>query len=144
MPTPKFSDIQDFDLHGGPVAWPGDANGFPVIGATPANMKQPEFESLQNVGSFQCRTFCTWKPEDMADYCKIGDYIANGLFARKNWLSEYDEKEGGWRIYMEWTQYYATLPKNPDAIAREVASAVSQPDSADSTAWLNAIYGYGG
>lgn len=105
-------------LHPGPLTWPGDVQGRPLLGARPPLLKDEEFEEVQSCPYFRCRMFVLDDPADPTtaerhrqEYTEICDHIATNFFVEKHRRELLPTPtDPRFRIWLEWYQVYATLP----------------------------------
>jgi hypothetical protein len=74
------------EMHPGPLMWPGDADGFPILGnGMPGSplLKNEELEELNRISVFRNRMFQLWVEEDNQEYQVVMERIGNGWFLSK-------------------------------------------------------------
>jgi hypothetical protein len=106
----KYFSDQGGDRHGGPLHWPGTADGFPFRGDNIPNLKQHEMEQLPHVLDYKSRSFKLWDPADTAEFNLVMDRIVNGWYVQHkrydNWVQEHLE----YIVRLEWIQIYGESP----------------------------------
>lgn len=109
-----FADLGGED-HGGPLHWPGTADGFPFRGETIPNLKQQELEQLPLALDYKSRSFKLWDAQEKAEFDVVMDRIVNGWYMQHKRYDNYVPEHQEYVVRLEWVQIYGEHPasKNP-------------------------------
>lgn len=113
----KFYEERGGPQHGGPLAWPGTAEGFPVRGES-ADIRGDEINEIPLAMDYKSRIFKLWEPEEHAAFNDIMDRIINGWFMQHKRIDRWCDQHCGLLIWLEWVQIYGEIvtSKSPGAL----------------------------
>lgn len=106
----KYFAEQGGDDHGGPLHWPGTADGFPFRGEQVPNLKQQELESLPLALDFKSRSFKLWDAQDKVAFDRVMDRIVNGWYMQHRRFDNYVPEHQEYIVRLEWVQIYGEDP----------------------------------
>lgn len=98
------------DSDGERLHWPGGPSGYPFRGQNAPMLKKEEYENLPISVKFRCKMFYLASKEDFAEYMKVRDKCANGLWIMIDKDRQWDEDTNNYRIFMEWVEPAHELP----------------------------------
>lgn len=110
-PTQPLANGVRVATDGTPLMFPG-YEGLPFRGNTVPILRQEELETkLQVVGDGHARSFNFNKPEDVAEYNRIIDNVAKGIYEISMEKVDWSERENAYVSFVRWVQYQVE-PRN--------------------------------
>ena len=123
----KFFGEQDTRVHGGPLYWPGTADGFPVRGRA-GDLLPHEYSDIPLVMDYRAERFRLWEPAELKKFLQVMDRIVNGWYRQCRRTDNWDEEHQGLVVWLEWVQIYGEIPdgKAPRTVSVQDAASLTE------------------